>query len=254
MGGLRKHLPWTYRDHADRHPGHRRGARPGRFLQQGRDPVESLEQRPSGCLADAVARRRHDGLLHVPAAVPDLLGPGTHGRAHEAPHPRIAEERRVSAGRAGGAVGHWRICGASRAGLGSRIVSSISWSRCCGCPPPEHAVEHSAGQELLFTGLSVAIAAGRHLPGLSVLRRQTRYSPIGSPRGSKGFYELVYHKYYVDELYDALFVNRTKDLGNALLLCGLQVRRRRRQRNRGDDPRHRDRVAAFSTSTSSTGW
>jgi len=31
----------------------------------------------------------------------------------------------------------------------------------------------------------------------------------------KGYYNLVYHKYYVDELYDALFVNRTKDLGRA---------------------------------------
>ena len=30
----------------------------------------------------------------------------------------------------------------------------------------------------------------------------------------KGFYQLVYHK-YVDELYDALFVNRIKDLGRA---------------------------------------
>jgi NADH-quinone oxidoreductase subunit L len=31
----------------------------------------------------------------------------------------------------------------------------------------------------------------------------------------QGFYQLVYHKYYVDELYDALFVNRAKDLGRA---------------------------------------
>src|SRR5580658_6516552 len=31
-----------------------------------------------------------------------------------------------------------------------------------------------------------------------------------------GLYELVYHKYYVDQTYDALFVNRTKDLGLAL--------------------------------------
>jgi NADH-quinone oxidoreductase subunit L len=30
-----------------------------------------------------------------------------------------------------------------------------------------------------------------------------------------GFYTLVYHKYYVDEIYDALFVNRAKDLGLA---------------------------------------
>jgi NADH-quinone oxidoreductase subunit L len=31
-----------------------------------------------------------------------------------------------------------------------------------------------------------------------------------------GFYRLVYNKYYVDEMYDALFVNRTKDLSLAL--------------------------------------
>ncbi|HTS11371.1 MAG TPA: NADH-quinone oxidoreductase subunit L [Candidatus Limnocylindrales bacterium] len=30
------------------------------------------------------------------------------------------------------------------------------------------------------------------------------------------FYELVFHKYYVDEVYDAMFVNRAKDLGLAL--------------------------------------
>ncbi len=32
----------------------------------------------------------------------------------------------------------------------------------------------------------------------------------------RGFYKLLVHKYYVDEIYDALFVNRTKDLGTAL--------------------------------------
>ena len=31
-----------------------------------------------------------------------------------------------------------------------------------------------------------------------------------------GFYTLVYNKYYVDQIYDALFVNRAKDLGLAL--------------------------------------
>jgi NADH-quinone oxidoreductase subunit L len=35
-------------------------------------------------------------------------------------------------------------------------------------------------------------------------------------RGFGGFYTLVYNKYYVDQLYDALFVNRAKDLGLAL--------------------------------------
>jgi NADH-quinone oxidoreductase subunit L len=31
----------------------------------------------------------------------------------------------------------------------------------------------------------------------------------------QGLYRMVFNKYYVDELYDAVFVNRTKDLGNA---------------------------------------
>src|SRR5262249_39525587 len=31
-----------------------------------------------------------------------------------------------------------------------------------------------------------------------------------------GLYTLLYNKYYVDQIYDALFVNRAKDLGDAL--------------------------------------
>ena len=33
---------------------------------------------------------------------------------------------------------------------------------------------------------------------------------------SRSVYHLLLHKYYVDEIYNALFVNRTKDLGTAL--------------------------------------
>ena len=36
-------------------------------------------------------------------------------------------------------------------------------------------------------------------------------------------YQLALHKYYIDELYDALFVNRTKDLGNAFAAFDLGV-------------------------------
>ena len=32
----------------------------------------------------------------------------------------------------------------------------------------------------------------------------------------RGLYRLVYHKYYVDEIYDTMFVNRTKDLATTL--------------------------------------
>jgi NADH-quinone oxidoreductase subunit L len=42
-------------------------------------------------------------------------------------------------------------------------------------------------------------------------------------RSFGGFYRLVYNKYYVDQLYDALFVNRAKDLGLALGAFDRQV-------------------------------
>ncbi len=39
----------------------------------------------------------------------------------------------------------------------------------------------------------------------------------------RGLYEFVFNKYYVDEIYDAMFVNRTKDLGTSLGSFDLQV-------------------------------
>jgi NADH-quinone oxidoreductase subunit L len=81
---------------------------------------------------------------------------------------------------------------------------------------PESAdpVAHAAGQELLFTSLSVGIA----LLGIYIAYRFYVAQPGTADRfveKVKGLYRLVYRKYYVDEIYDALFVNRTKDLGNA---------------------------------------
>ncbi len=81
-------------------------------------------------------------------------------------------------------------------------------------PPVTHEVEHAAGQELLFTALSIAIALG----GIVLAYAFYVAKPERADRfvaKVKGFYTLVYHKDYRDELYDALFVNRTKDLGNA---------------------------------------
>jgi NADH-quinone oxidoreductase subunit L len=82
---------------------------------------------------------------------------------------------------------------------------------------PESAepfAHHSAGQELLFTVLSVAIA----LVGIFMAHRFYVVRPGLADQVTakiKGFYTLVYRKYCVDELYDVLFVNRTKDLGRA---------------------------------------
>lgn len=82
---------------------------------------------------------------------------------------------------------------------------------------PENAeavAHHSAGEEFVFTMLSVAVAA----LGIYLAYRFYVVRPGLADRVTQkiqGFYRTVYRKYYVDELYDALFVNRTKDLGRA---------------------------------------
>jgi NADH-quinone oxidoreductase subunit L len=82
--------------------------------------------------------------------------------------------------------------------------------------PAAHAAVagHSAGTEMLFTALSVLIA------GLGIFLAYRFYvaRPGTADRMAErfqGLYTLVYRKYRIDELYDALFVNRTKDLGRA---------------------------------------
>jgi NADH-quinone oxidoreductase subunit L len=81
---------------------------------------------------------------------------------------------------------------------------------------PENAepvVQHPAGQELLLTVLSVAIAA----VGIYIAYHFYILRPGLADRVTEkieGLYNLVFRKYYVDEIYDALFVNRAKDLAN----------------------------------------
>ncbi len=73
----------------------------------------------------------------------------------------------------------------------------------------------NAGNERTLMIASVAIAAaGIGLAWFLYLKRTELPGRIAKNLG--GFYKLVYHKYYVDEIYDALIVNRTKDLGLAL--------------------------------------
>ncbi len=78
--------------------------------------------------------------------------------------------------------------------------------------PPSAA--HAGGQELLFTSLSVLIS----LAGILLAYRFYVLNPGSADRVTgkiRGIYTLVFRKYYVDELYDALFVHRTKNLGDA---------------------------------------
>ncbi len=77
----------------------------------------------------------------------------------------------------------------------------------------EHHAPHSISQELLMTGLSVGIA----LVGIYFAYRFYVARPGTAERITariRAVYTTVYRKYYVDEIYDALFVNRTKNLGN----------------------------------------
>ena len=70
-------------------------------------------------------------------------------------------------------------------------------------------------EELGLMVASVAIALGGiGLAWFLYIKRTELPDRIAKSLG--GFYRLVYHKYYVDELYDAMFVNRAKDLGLAL--------------------------------------
>ncbi len=81
-------------------------------------------------------------------------------------------------------------------------------------PETSFPARHAASEELLFTALSVAIS----LFGIYMAYRFYVIQPGTADsitRKIKGLYRLAYHKYYVDEAYDALIVNRTKDLSRA---------------------------------------
>jgi len=66
---------------------------------------------------------------------------------------------------------------------------------------------------LAITGASIGIA----LLGIYLAYRFYVVEPGAADRITskiRGIYQLVYRKYLIDELYDAIFVNRTKNLGN----------------------------------------
>jgi NADH-quinone oxidoreductase subunit L len=73
----------------------------------------------------------------------------------------------------------------------------------------------SAGTEYALMAASVLIAlAGIALAWQMYLKNTAL--PAKLAKSWNWLYQLVYHKYYVDEIYDAMFVNRAKDLGLAL--------------------------------------
>ena len=75
------------------------------------------------------------------------------------------------------------------------------------------ATPHMAERELM--GVSVLVAfLGIGLAAYFYLRRPTIPGTLAEKSG--GLYRLLYNKYYIDQIYDAMFVNRAKDLGTTL--------------------------------------
>jgi NADH-quinone oxidoreductase subunit L len=76
-------------------------------------------------------------------------------------------------------------------------------------------VQHSYFGEYMLMLASIAIA-GAGIWLAYEFYRTKRFAPELVATKWPFVYNLLVHKYYVDEIYDALFVNRTKDLGTAL--------------------------------------
>ena len=80
----------------------------------------------------------------------------------------------------------------------------------------------SAAPALMLMAASVLLALGGiWLAWVLYIKRTELAATIR--RNAGALYDLVAHKYYVDEIYDAMFVNRSKDLGLALGMFDAKV-------------------------------
>jgi len=87
-------------------------------------------------------------------------------------------------------------------------------------PTPAPEPKEQGGSEALFTGISVfAAALGLFLAWLLYYRRPQLPQEIARALG--GFYEAVVHKYYVDEIYAAIFVKPLIDGSTRVLWQGI---------------------------------
>jgi NADH-quinone oxidoreductase subunit L len=80
---------------------------------------------------------------------------------------------------------------------------------------PQKIEETTTPEKLGLVAASVLIALGGiWLAWFLYLKNLNLPAKIASSAG--GLYRLLVHKYYVDEIYDAMFVNRSKDMGTSL--------------------------------------
>jgi NADH-quinone oxidoreductase subunit L len=81
-------------------------------------------------------------------------------------------------------------------------------------PEPAHGPGSRMGEIYLMLMSEGLVVLGILFAWYLYIKRTELPEKIAKSLG--GFYRLVYNKYYVDQIYDALFVNRAKDLGLAL--------------------------------------
>jgi NADH-quinone oxidoreductase subunit L len=89
-------------------------------------------------------------------------------------------------------------------------------------PTMRAAAHHAWSLEFGLMLLSVALAAVGFYVAYCLYVQQPGLSERAAAAAGPA-YQIVLNKYYVDELYDALFVNRAKDLGNGLAAFDLGV-------------------------------
>ncbi len=74
---------------------------------------------------------------------------------------------------------------------------------------------HAAAKEIFLMVASLSMAGAGIWLAYQFYRTKRIAPELVAGKWPK-LYEMLFHKYYVDEIYDALVVNRTKDLGSAL--------------------------------------
>ncbi len=79
----------------------------------------------------------------------------------------------------------------------------------------EEASRHGPATEYILMLASISIACGGIWLAIQFYRTK-RFAPELVAARWPLVYQLLFHKYYVDEIYDALIVNRVKDLGTSL--------------------------------------
>ena len=213
MGGLKNKIPITHWTMLVGVGGHRRHPRPGGLLLQGRDPVAGLQL--AAGLEAAVGRRpghrRHDRVLHVAADEHDVLRQVAREARSGGAHPRIARLDDRAADRC------WRPAACWPAGWDAQAVDTFGesfrgferWLEPAFASAAVEAAkegEHAASIEWMLMGVSVAVA----VIGIVVARYFYHHKPEipdTHRKPLKPLHGLLYNKWYVDEIYDFLFVN-----------------------------------------------